>query len=333
MAVLLRSSLSFRPSVASSSRNVTRSIPQLPITRRGFHASPRPQFLDAAMTATHTIFEGLHSFSGLPWAATIPLAALVIRTTFVLPISIYSRRQNQKQAELSPLIASWQHNLQRETMRQVGHLGPQAAQREMLKKLRAKRKEIYNRWDCQLWKSFLPILQLPVWLVAIETIRKMCGTRTGLLGMIAERFSSNAGDKIPDIVGGVSFGMEESFATEGALWFQNLLVPDPQLILPFMLSGVIFLNLSGTARVNQSRWQKRLTTSLKIVALAIGPLTLQIPSGMLLYWISSTSFAYIQARILDIVMPVKSPVVPCRPQRYLPNGQPLNSQDDPEQKT
>ncbi|RFU23902.1 hypothetical protein B7463_g12434, partial [Scytalidium lignicola] len=326
MATLLRSSRSIRPSIATGSRNASNVFLQLPSTYRAFHPSPKPQFLDAAMTATHTLFEGLHSATGLPWAATIPLAALTIRTLFVLPISIYSRRSNQKQAQLSPLIAAWQHNLQKETMQKVGHLGPQAAQSEMLKKLRAKRKEIYGRWDCSQWKGFLPIVQLPIWLVAIETIRKMCGTRTGLLGMIAERFSSDAGEKIPDIVGGVSFGIEESFAAEGALWFQDLLVPDPQLILPFALSGVIFLNLGGRG-ANQSRWQKRLTTSLKIVALAIGPLTLQIPSGMLLYWISSTSFAYIQARILDKVMPVKPPVVPCKPRRYLPNGQVMNAEN------
>ncbi|KAH8821284.1 60Kd inner membrane protein-domain-containing protein [Xylogone sp. PMI_703] len=325
MAAFLRPARSMRPSIVTSSRNVSNVFLQLPPTYRAFHASPRPQFLDSAMTVTHTLLEGLHSATGLPWAATIPLAALTIRTVLVLPISIYSRRSNQKQAQLSPLIAAWQHNLQKETMQKVGHLGPQVAQREMLKKLRAKRKEIFARWDCPQWRSYLPIVQLPVWLVAIETIRKMCGANTGLLGMIAERFSSNAGEKIPDILGGGSFGMEESFSTEGVLWFQNLLLPDPQLILPFALSGVILLNLSGTGG-NQSRWRRRLTNSFRILALAIGPLTLQLPSGMLLYWISSTSFAYIQAKVLDKVMPVKSPVVPCKPKRYLPNGQAMNSE-------
>jgi len=198
-------------------------------------------------------------------------------------------------------------------MQEVGHLGPVVAQRTVVKKMREKQREIYTRFGCGRWKLFLPIVQLPIWLLAIETIRKMCGTRTGLLGLIAAQFSSSADP--PSGPEGVL--VEETFATEGALWFENLLVPDPQLILPFMLSGVMFLNLSHAQRgANQTIWQRRLMNSLKVVALAIGPLTLQIPSAMLVYWISSGLLAYTQGAILDKIMPVKPPVLPCKPKRH-----------------
>ena len=35
--------------------------------------------------------------------------------------------------------------------------------------------------------------------------------------------------------------MEPSLATEGISWFDNLISPDPSLILPFALSGILFL--------------------------------------------------------------------------------------------
>ena len=155
----------------------------------------------------------------------------------------------------------------------------------------------------------LPLAQLPIWLTAIEAVRAMCGTRAGLLGMILR--SENAA------TAGVPTA--PSLATEGILWFPDLLVPDPQLVLPFLLSGAVFLNLtharSGVG--NQSVWQKRLHRSLMIVALALGPLTLQVPSAMLVYWISSSLLALLQAMILDRAMPMPPAIKPCDPMKRL----------------
>ena len=312
MTAFLRTNCSVvRPSF-STKQQISTLFLQLPPSCRTFHASPQPRFLDAAITSTHTLLEGLHSFTGLPWAYTLPLSALAIRTAFVLPFSIYSRRAAQKQATLTPLVMSWQHQLRKETMREVGHLGPGVAHSTLLKKTRKKRNEIYSRWGCGRWKMFLPIIQVPIWLTAIETIRKMCGTSTGLLGMIAATFTSGkdaAGLEDSAIITGVE--TELSFATEGALWFQDLLLPDPQMILPFMLSGTILLNLTHAAPrgMKMSTFQRRLSNSLKIVGLVIGPLILHVPSAMLVYWISSSMLAYTQALVLDRVMPVKPPNV------------------------
>jgi inner membrane protein COX18 len=202
-------------------------------------------------------------------------------------------------------------------MKEVGHLGPVVAERTLIKKMRKKRSEIYTRWDCGLWKSYLSFVQLPVWLVAIEAVRKMCGKEVGLLGMI---FGSSAeGKDMPEALAGATLGSgkEISLATEGGLWFPDLLVPDPCLVLPFMLSGVIFANLFNSTTKTPSVGQRRLMNSMKMVALAIGPLTLQMPSAMLVYWISSSSFALGQALLLEKLMPVKPPVIPCKPRRRI----------------
>lgn len=159
------------------------------------------------------------------------------------------------------------------------------------------------------WVSYLPLAQLPVWLLAIETIRKMCGLQEGLLGIVSRGIFPNE----IDASSLTTVGLESAFATEGALWFPNLLLEDPEMYLPFMLSASILLNLSNATGPNAKPWQRRLTNSMRIVALAMGPLMLHVPSAMLVYWISSSLLAYIQARLLDWAMPVKSPVVPCRP--------------------
>jgi len=186
-------------------------------------------------------------------------------------------------------------------MAEVGYMGPVIAHSRLLEKTKAKREELYKRWGCSLWKSYLPLAQLPIWLVAIETVREMCGAGQGLLmatfGGLPESLTA-----VPS---------EPSLAHEGMLWFPDLIVSDPHLALPFILSGVMLLNI-GKFKEGQSIGQRRFTRFLRVLALAIGPIMLQMPSAMLLYWISSAGFGYIQALVLDRVMPMKPTVVPCK---------------------
>lgn len=81
------------------------------------------------------------------------------------------------------------------------------------------------------------------------------------------------------------------------------MIPDPLLILPFALTGLIWtMHASGRGTMalrampgstvqHASRilsLQQRKNRILKFGALAIAPATLVFPSGMLLYWISSS---------------------------------------------
>ncbi|KAF7931170.1 uncharacterized protein EAE97_009379 [Botrytis byssoidea] len=318
MSILYRSARSsMHPSTSSK---IPRLFLQLPPTYRSFHASPRAQSLDSVLIATHGVLEGLHSFTGLPWAFTLPLTALAIRTVLIFPLGINSRRAAQKQIDLMPLMNAWQHQFRKQSIQEVGHLGPDAANQFVKDKMNKKKRELYSRYNCGTWKHYLPFLQLPVWMIAVETIRKMCGAHDGLLKWIESLFTSskaNEATATTDLDLG-SLLLEPTFATEGALWFPNLLVPDPMLLLPFMLSGSILLNLTSQGKP-KSVFMRRLMNSLKVVALAIIPLTLQMPSAMLVYWTSSSLLAFGQAKMLDVLIPIRKPVVPCKggqPVRY-----------------
>jgi len=298
MALILRGKRTGLPNRPSASALFL----QLPPSYRSFHASPRPQFVEQVIPIAYSIIDGIHSTTGLSWAYTLPLSAFLIRATFVLPVSIYSRLNIKKQAALAPLINTWQHPLRKQVMQEIAASGkvahPARAHVTLLRKTKEKRDELYRRWDCPRWKTWLPILQLPVWLTAIEAIREMCGQKSGLLGMVFRTKVDGIAQVLP---------VEESFATEGMLWFPDLMLSDPNLILPFILSGTIYLNISrGSGKNIVLPWQRGLDRALKLVALAIGPLTLNIPSGMLLYWIASSSFAYAQATILEKAIPLKS---------------------------
>ncbi|TVY78293.1 Mitochondrial inner membrane protein COX18 [Lachnellula suecica] len=317
--------LHFRASFARpSSSKLSAAFLQLPPSCRAFHASPRPQFLETIVTPAHALFEGIHSFTGLPWAYSIPLTALTIRTFISLPLTWTTRKAIQKHRELDPLLHSWRHLLQKETMNEVGHLGPEKVNSTLAKKMKQKRNEIYARHNCGIWKIFLQGCQLPVFLTAIEALRKMAGAREGLLGLIVASISSSdtaaaATTAEPELA--MTHWFEPDFATEGALWFQDLTVADPQMCLPFMLSGAMLLNLLGdNAARGSGKWQKRIHRTLLTMAVASGPLLLHVPSGVLVYWTSSMLIAYGQNLLLAKLLPPKEAILPCKPQVQLGVG-------------
>ena len=177
-----------------------------------------------------------------------------------------------------------------------GHKGPVATHKSVIKIMRSKQTELYRRWNCERWKDFVIVIQIPFWLLSMEAIREMCGVSVGLLGMFLNSQIDGIVTTVPP---------DPSLATEGMLWFPNLMEADPEMILPFMLSGVVYANVANAFGKNPRGWRKGLSRGLKGVALAMGPLTLQMPSAMLLYWITSSSLVHIQSFILDKAIPVK----------------------------
>ena len=314
--------------------------------RRRFHASPPRPFLDSCFTVTHTLITSIHSVTGFPWSATLPLTALLLRLTVIGPLTTYGHSITLQRSALSPLMHAWQHVFRRQVMKDHAALGPVACQKIVKERYDRKWREMVKARGVQFWKVSLNWLQLPVFLVVIETVRKMSGVGDGLLGLLMKRFKESEdvsqiggvryeaiqdgaipGEIIPNgafqnPLESTIISTEPAFATEGILWFPNLLLPDPQLILPFLLSGVLFTNIffheSVARRASSSppsNFQKRLRNALKIVALAIGPLTLQVPSAMLVYWISSSLCALGQNVFLEWYMPHPKAVVPCKPRQ------------------
>jgi inner membrane protein COX18 len=159
----------------------------------------------------------------------------------------------------------------------------------------------------------------------------MCGANQGWFGMLvgwgngASDSSSPAGTVDGVITGDglvapSPIGIEESLATEGALWFPNLLEADPQLVLPFMLSASILLNLFGHQRIALGPWQTRFRRGMGVAALCVGPIMMHVPSALLLYWVSSSLMAYGQALLIDWAIPIAKPVTPCEPKRPMRTG-------------
>ena len=278
-------------------------------------------WLDACCFQTYQFISLLHTTTGLSWALTLPLTAFVIRTVFVTPLLLYSRRHRNRGAAIKPLVAAWGPILQHRVYKENAQLGPVACQKLFVQSFNDKRKELNSAFNVTNEAAWVPLLQLPVWLLAVETVRKMCGTRDGLLGLVAKNFRTNEGasETGEGISSALSVPIETGFQDGGALWFSNLLAPDPLLILPFMLSATIFANIALSQRqaamqgLEPSKFGTRVTRVFQLVALAAGPATLQVPSAILVYWISSTTLAIAQNAIIDKALPRPLTVSLCKP--------------------
>jgi inner membrane protein COX18 len=266
---------------------------------------------------------------GLPWIYALPLSALLIRLT-LLPIGLITRRNLIKQISLTPILLAWKQPLQKITFRDYGHLGPKKAHTALLKAFKTKRVELYERHGCQLRKNYLALIQIPIFLSVMETLRKMSGAREGLLGMmVSSEPVAAAQDDVEAIltsdgliVQPFSLPLEPSFATEGALWFPNLLLPDPTLALPTILSLTLLLSLYGhkQALLPKSRWILVVRRSLTLMTLAIPFVLTNIPSSLLLYWISNAFIGWCQNLWLDWYIPIKGSMKPLVPKRKWRSG-------------
>lgn len=334
-----------RPSLSSQTNPCFRFS-----SHRKFHASPRSQFIDPALllSSTHDFLNLIHSSTGLPWGATLPLLALIMRASVILPFSIYSRRKLQKTAEMVPLLQAWQHQASRSIMKANPYDTPGSVEKQVQRATRLKRAELRKRNGTQMWKIYLPpMLQVPIWLVVMETLRGMSGMSKGLFASIAlpnamKVATSDAwtavGDKLPSmtlvqgsdgtdlLASGISrIGMDPSLAIEGVLWFPNLLMPDPYLWpLPLLLSSVMVLNIIKSPRSlresynNLSIGQKRVYRGLIAIAVLIGPALSSFPSAILVYWVSSASLGFIQNTLLERFMPIRPKIMPCKHRGIMP---------------
>ena len=321
---LLRRATTLR-STATAHLHIVRcgSRRNLQSCRRAFHASPRRLIVEECLSTTHTVITGLHSITGLSWAYTLPLTALLIRLTIIAPMATYGKIIWNRRLELNPLLHAWRAAFARATHKAHRAKGHAACEKIIQSELRKKGRKIRGKMGLQYWKSSLTYVQLPVFIVAIDTIRAMCGVEQGLLGLFSKLSSEDdTGATQGAAEKAVNSFFEPSLATEGALWFPDLLVADPALVLPFALSASLLTTVIAQERRLQregiplGKKQILVGRILKILALIIGPAMLHLPSGMLIYWISSTWLAFGQNWVLDRYLPSKPLIKPCERKKH-----------------
>ncbi|OJJ47494.1 hypothetical protein ASPZODRAFT_64039 [Penicilliopsis zonata CBS 506.65] len=310
---------------------------------RHFHPTRPSPFVHEVLEVSSSFLHGVHAVSGLPWALSIPLSAVFVRMTVALPLQVYTKIQAHRAQQLNPQILAWieseRKSLRVDNRKLAKPLLPAQLTRELNKRLKEEVRRLKKRWHVSRYYVGMNFLQVPIWISVMESLRAMSGVQTGLLGYLTSIFSSSASAQEA-----LQIPVESSFATEGALWFPDLLAGDPTGILPVCLTASILLNIrSGwktkTAKeiadlpkgleFSKALAFKGLKGFLQLLALNIGLsfYVYQMPCALMVYWITSTNIATLQSLVLEKYVFPKSPFKP-RKKMYIGLNKPQKTTSD-----
>nr|XP_045010773.1 mitochondrial inner membrane protein OXA1L [Jaculus jaculus] len=92
-----------------------------------------------------------------------------------------------------------------------------------------------------------------------------------------------------------------SLQTGGLWWFQDLTVSDPMYILPLVVTATMWgvLELGAETGVQSSDLQL-MRNVIRVMPLAVLPITIHFPSAVFMYWLSSNVFSLCQVSCLRI---------------------------------
>ena len=260
---------------------------------RSFHATPPrhvPEILNP-MNWPHELLVSLHS-TGLPWAAIIPLTALLVRLNVAAFLTYPARITVLRQLALKPILQG-----RFRAIEASGRLTSLDA-RTKKRAISDATLQMYQKWGCRNWNKALPLLQLPVFVGFMETIRAIGGSPMGFFGAIRQRFmppsrpaggGAEAGAQA-DAAGSLHAAslettslkaspsqatlsqeqllqdvtdmsvpqpwFEPSFAVEGLSWCPDLTAPDPTgvlpVVVPLMMLATIANSLYGAGGLKKS---------------------------------------------------------------------------------
>lgn len=92
-----------------------------------------------------------------------------------------------------------------------------------------------------------------------------------------------------------------SLQTGGLWWFQDLTVSDPTYVLPLVVTatmwGVLELGAETGVQSSDLRWMRNV---MRLMPLAVLPITVHFPTAVFMYWLSSNVFSLVQVGCLRI---------------------------------
>lgn len=312
--------------------------------------------VNGLLRCSEWLITNTHELAGVPWCVSIPLTALIVSFTIRTPLTLYAHQKAHKAAKLWPLLQA------QTSMIALG------LRKKAVPNLRTKLAELTKQRARKLVRVFSGseynnllggLATLPIFISNLEVIRRMCGGPTGLIGYLAGSLRSEEsadaatatmsaeGLSTPstpatDLVQTTastsmdvssSISLEPTFATEGCLWFPDLLQADPLHILPFAVSAILIAHImpetlaarrelfglspiagdKNAVLLGQTRSRRTLQRTLFLMSFAVGPITMHFPAVLHLYWMFSAGSNLALTKGLKWAFPIPTNTIkPCQ---------------------
>ncbi|KAB5582454.1 hypothetical protein GE09DRAFT_1074972 [Coniochaeta sp. 2T2.1] len=176
-----QSSLIHNEPLLPSSLRFRRNIPG---QRRNFSIA---NGLETAVLEATQLITTIHTTTGTPWYITIPLAALAVNLAVRVPVTIYSRRLEQKRAHLRPLFWAWNSRHTENVMRAHKDKPHTYVQAVIRKRSAASERRISKDHGVQTWKIHYlgSITAFPFFITTIQGVRRLCGAGGGIFSLFS----------------------------------------------------------------------------------------------------------------------------------------------------
>ncbi|KIX05077.1 uncharacterized protein Z518_05949 [Rhinocladiella mackenziei CBS 650.93] len=197
------------------------------VLSRTFHSTQQNHLVAEALQLSHTAFQEIHTFSGLPWCLSIPLTAALFRLSWI-PILVVTNRNAKRRQTVSQLLVGWRKAYQSVAALKFPFGDEKAAKNAeswVSTQLAARQKSIEKH--CKVLNpSLVMALQLsflPIWIINADVVRRMTGDERTITSML---FKTN--EKVDVSI----VPAEPGLAAESLWWIPNLVSPDQLWILP-----------------------------------------------------------------------------------------------------
>ncbi|XP_048218825.1 mitochondrial inner membrane protein OXA1L [Perognathus longimembris pacificus] len=206
--------------------------------------------------------EFMHVEVGLPWWGAIATCTVLARC-LVFPLIVKGQREAAKIHNHLPVIQKFSIRIREAKL---------AGDDTEFYKASTEMALYQKKHDINLFRPLiLPLTQAPIFLSFFIALREMASL------------------PVP------------SLQTGGLLWFQDLTVSDPNYILPLVVTatmwGVLELGAETGVQSSDLQWMRNI---IRVMPLAVLPITIHFPSAVFMYWLSSNVFSLVQVSCLRI---------------------------------
>ncbi|XP_021551066.1 mitochondrial inner membrane protein OXA1L [Neomonachus schauinslandi] len=208
------------------------------------------------------LLEFMHVNLGLPWWGAIA-ACTVLARCLVFPLIVKGQREAAKIHNHLPEIQKFSTRI-----REAKLAGDDAE----FYKASSEMTFYQKKHDVKLFRPLiLPLTQAPIFISFFIALREMANL------------------PVP------------SLQTGGLLWFQDLTLSDPTYILPLVVTatmwGVLELGAETGVQSSDLQWMRNV---IRVMPLAVLPITIHFPTAVFMYWLSSNMFSLVQVAGLRI---------------------------------
>lgn len=199
-----------------------------------------------------------HTFFGVPYWESI-IGITVVMRCLLVPLGISTAINTARMGAMRPELEKLQNAMKSD---------PRADDMAVKTRYQQEMKAVFLKHKAKpLQAVALPLVQLPLFMSFFFALKEM-------------------GIYVPDVVSG------------GAYWFENLSVADPTMILPLVNAFTFWVMVEIGADGMKTENHETFKWVMRFLAVGITPLTMDLPAGLFVYWVTNNVFSIAQAGVL-----------------------------------